>query len=66
MNMMIDKRQKKPVHVVIIGANSHARVIADIIKCSGDVVEGFLDDREESEFPRLYLLGKIDAVKRLA
>lgn len=30
--------------VVIIGAGGHAKVIADIIKKSGDVVVGFLDD----------------------
>lgn len=33
--------QKK---VVIIGASGHARVIADIIKSSGDEIVGFLDD----------------------
>ena len=30
--------------VVILGAGGHAKVIADIIKKSGDVVVGFLDD----------------------
>lgn len=33
--------QKK---VVIIGASGHARVIADIVKLSGDEIVGFLDD----------------------
>ena len=30
--------------VVIIGASGHARVIADIVKSSGDNLVGFLDD----------------------
>ncbi len=30
--------------VVIIGAGGHARVVADIVKKSGDTVAGFLDD----------------------
>ena len=33
--------QKK---VIIIGASGHARVIADIVKSSGDEIVGFLDD----------------------
>ena len=36
--------QKK---VIIIGASGHAKVIADIIKKSGDEVVGFLDDNKE-------------------
>ena len=31
-------------NVVIIGASGHGKVIADIVKCSGDRVVGFLDD----------------------
>lgn len=31
--------------VVIIGAGGHAKVIADIIQKSGDIVYGFLDDK---------------------
>ena len=30
--------------VVIIGMGGHGKVIADIIKASGDIVAGFLDD----------------------
>lgn len=33
--------------VVIIGAGGHAKVIADIIEKSGDIVYGFLDDNIE-------------------
>lgn len=33
--------------VIIIGASGHARVIADIVKASGDEVVGFLDDNQE-------------------
>lgn len=33
--------------VVIIGAGGHAKVIADIIQKSGDIVYGFLDDNFE-------------------
>ena len=34
-------------NVVIIGAGGHAKVIADIIQKSGDIVYGFLDDNLE-------------------
>ena len=30
--------------VIIIGAGGHAKVIADIVRASGDFVAGFLDD----------------------
>lgn len=33
-----------PKDVIIIGAGGHARVIADIVKSSGDNLVGFLDD----------------------
>lgn len=36
--------QKK---VIIFGAGGHARVIADIIKKSGDEIVGFLDDNAD-------------------
>lgn len=36
--------QKK---VIILGASGHARVIADIIKSSGDEIVGFLDDNTD-------------------
>lgn len=34
-------------NVVIIGAGGHAKVIADIIKKSGDTIVGFLDDKKK-------------------
>ena len=34
-------------NVVIIGAGGHAKVIADIIKKSGDTIVGFLDDNKK-------------------
>ena len=35
--------------VVIMGAGGHAKVVADIIKKSGDKVVGFLDDFNKGE-----------------
>ena len=35
--------------VVIIGAGGHARVIADIVRCRGDRLMGFLDDGVEAQ-----------------
>ena len=47
--------------VVIIGAGGHAKVIADIIEKSGDIVVGFLDDSKEknTETFGYKVLGKI-------
>ena len=42
--------------VVIIGAGGHGRVVADIIKQSGDKVLGFLDDADIKNLP---MLGKV-------
>lgn len=42
--------------VIVIGAGGHARVIADIIKRSGDKVIGFLDDDTSKQD----VLGKVD------
>lgn len=36
-----------PKDVIIIGAGGHAKVIADIIKKSGDEIVGFLDDNAD-------------------
>lgn len=41
--------------VIIIGANGHGKVIADIVRSNGDIVVGFLDDDIEKK-----TLGKID------
>ena len=46
--------------VVIIGAGGHAKVIADIVRKSGDFVKGFLDDNASktgSEFFGSVILG---------
>lgn len=49
-------------NVIIIGAGGHGRVIADIIMRSGDVVLGYLDDKDTEEFPGLPVIGKISDV----
>lgn len=64
--MMKIETNRTPVHVVIIGASGHARVIADIVRCSGDVVDGFLDDRDASQFPGLTMLGSVDEATKIA
>lgn len=45
--------------VIVIGAGGHARVIADIIQQSGDVVLGFLDDNVKGAVMGLPVLGII-------
>lgn len=50
--------------IIIIGAGGHGRVIADIITLSGDVVLGFLDDKDPSEFPNITILGKLTDIER--
>lgn len=51
--------------VVIIGASGHGKVVADIIRCSGDEVLGFLDDDTTlpNTFIGLPLLGTVDSYK---
>lgn len=66
---MPDMRTQKtenhpPKKVVIIGAGGHGRVIADIVTLSGDVVLGFLDDKDPSEFPNITILGKLTDIER--
>lgn len=54
--------------VVIIGAGGHAKVIADIIEKSGDMVCGFLDDNrqiEEKIIEDYKILGKISECEYL-
>ena len=48
--------------VIIIGAGGHAKVIADIVRKSGDNLVGFLDDSKEagSDFFDGFILGKTD------
>lgn len=52
----------QPRKVIIIGAGGHARVIADIITLSGDIVLGFLDDKDPQEFPGVSILGKLSDI----
>ena len=51
-------------NVVIIGAGGHAKVIADIVRKSGDNLLGFLDDTKEAgtEFFDGFILGNTDTV----
>lgn len=48
--------------VIVIGASGHGKVIADIIKCSGDKFVGFLDD----DTSKLNILGRVDDCVRIA
>lgn len=50
-------------NVVIIGAGGHAKVIADIVKKSGDNLLGFLDDSKLTgeEFFDAFVLGTVDS-----
>lgn len=57
-------------NVIIIGAGGHAKVIADIVLKSGDVVVGFLDDNVEIDTViikenNLKVLGKVDSCYNL-
>lgn len=47
--------------VVVIGAGGHGKVIADIIKKSGDIFAGFLDDGDISGD---MLLGKVEECRK--
>ena len=53
-------------NVVIIGAGGHGKVVADIIRMSGDKVIGFLDDNPERQeiFAGIPILGRINEYKR--
>lgn len=62
---MIESIQRRPKKVIIIGASGHARVIADIVRCSGDEVIGFLDDRNPNELQDIKMLGRVDDAKTL-
>ena len=50
--------------VIIIGAGGHAKVIADIILCSGDNLVGFLDDGSSKQGQAVYkdykVIGRIE------
>ncbi|MDI9470499.1 MAG: NeuD/PglB/VioB family sugar acetyltransferase [Bacillota bacterium] len=44
-------------NVIVVGAGGHAKVIADILKVSGDRVLGFLDDKAPEQLPGFHILG---------
>lgn len=47
--------------VIIVGTGGHAKVVADIVKSSGDTLLGFFDDfSEEKEFLGAPILGKLE------
>lgn len=46
-------------NVIIIGAGGHARVIADIVRCRGDCLLGFLDDRATEGVGEIPVLGTV-------
>ena len=45
--------------VIVIGAGGHARVIADIVRCRGDRLLGFLDDFAQVEVNEIPVLGTV-------
>ena len=47
--------------VIVIGASGHGKVVADIVRRSGDTLLGFLDDNEAlpSEITGIPVLGKV-------
>lgn len=47
--------------VIVIGASGHGKVVADIVRRSGDTLLGFLDDNEAlpSEIAGIPVLGKV-------
>ncbi len=49
--------------VIVVGAGGHAKVIADIVRKSGDNLVGFLDDTKEAgtEFFDAFVLGTVDS-----
>ncbi|MBO5408675.1 MAG: acetyltransferase [Clostridia bacterium] len=49
--------------VIVIGAGGHAKVIADIVRKSGDNLIGFLDDSKQAgtEFFDAFILGNTDS-----
>lgn len=43
--------------VIIIGAGGHGKVVADIVRLSGDEVIGFIDDKKPDELPDFNIVG---------
>lgn len=52
--------------VIIVGAGGHAKVVADIVRASGNEVIGFLDDKDPSELPGFTILGKVSETNRFS
>lgn len=52
--------------VIIVGAGGHAKVVADIVRASGNEVIGFLDDKDPSELPGFTILGKVSEISRFS
>lgn len=52
--------------VVIVGASGHGKVVADIVRLSGDIIVGFLDDNPKmpKSFMGFPVLGKIDRFQK--
>lgn len=51
--------------VIVVGAGGHAKVVADTIRKSGDIVLGFLDDhKSEKSFYGSEILGTISEYKK--
>lgn len=63
MNQKLNEK-RHPKKVIIIGAGGHGRVIADIVTLSNDIVLGFLDDKDPSEFTDITILGKLADIDR--
>lgn len=51
------QRTNNSKEIIIIGAGGHGRVIADIITLVGDIVIGFLDDKEPEKLSEIPYLG---------
>lgn len=48
--------------VILIGAGGHGKVVADIVRCCGDEVLGFLDDKRPDALTGFHILGTTDDV----
>lgn len=48
--------------IIVLGAGGHGRVIADIIRSSGDKLAGFLDDNVTGEIRGVPVLGRLEDV----
>jgi prephenate dehydrogenase len=52
--------------VIIVGAGGHGKVIADIIRLNGDIVFGYLDDKNPEMLPGFPVLGEVDSIRKFA